>query len=540
MSTEWRPWFQTVSSAVNSLYQYGTTAQRPTTGLYLGQLYFDTTLGTMVMLTSLSPVTWTPFALVSTFTADAFIYSNSSGALTATAAATNGQLLIGSTGNVPVAATLTGTAHEVLVANGAGTITLSTPQPIDTTSSVTFANITDTALIPNGFVAIGTGGLLGSSGAATNGQVFIGSTGLAPVAATLTAGSGTTITNGAGSITIANSGVTNIAAGSGISVSGGTGSVTISNTGVLSNVAGTGISISPSTGNSTITNTGVTSAVAGTGISVSGATGAVTFTNTGVTSLTGTTNEVIVSGSTGAVTLSTPQAIATTSSPTFAELTLSDSSSSTTATLIVSATSDTNGANIRLTGNGVTTPSKTIRVVNGQFQIANNAYTGTPFVMTDAGNVTITGSLAPSTTGGIIGTTLGDNANAGSVGEVISSAVAQGSAVALTTNNPSNVTSITLTAGDWLVYGQVAFTDAGTTATTYIAGSIGTTTASFVIAQGFLVPGLSGGIAGVMASAVPTLRFNVTTNTTLFLVAQAQFTVSTLSAFGYVTARRVR
>jgi hypothetical protein len=37
----------------------------------------------------------------------------------------------------------------------------------------------------------------------TNGQLYIGSTGLNPVAATLTAGSGVTITNAAGSITIA-------------------------------------------------------------------------------------------------------------------------------------------------------------------------------------------------------------------------------------------------------------------------------------------------------------------------------------------------
>lgn len=43
-------------------------------------------------------------------------------------------------------------------------------------------------------------------GVATNGQIPIGSTGADPVLATLTAGSGITITNGAGSITIAASG----------------------------------------------------------------------------------------------------------------------------------------------------------------------------------------------------------------------------------------------------------------------------------------------------------------------------------------------
>lgn len=44
----------------------------------------------------------------------------------------------------------------------------------------------------------------------------------------------------------------------------------------------------------------------------------------GVTSITGTANQVIASASTGAVTLSTPQNIATTSSPTFSSLTLSN------------------------------------------------------------------------------------------------------------------------------------------------------------------------------------------------------------------------
>ena len=40
---------------------------------------------------------------------------------------TNGQVLIGSTGNPPIGHTLTGTANEVIITNGAGSITLSTP-----------------------------------------------------------------------------------------------------------------------------------------------------------------------------------------------------------------------------------------------------------------------------------------------------------------------------------------------------------------------------------------------------------------------------
>lgn len=69
---------------------------------------------------------------------------------------------------------------------------------------------------------------------------------------------------------------------------------------------GTGITIGNASGAVTITNAGVTSAVAGTAISVSAATGAVTITNTGVTSLAGTANQVAASASTGAITLTIP------------------------------------------------------------------------------------------------------------------------------------------------------------------------------------------------------------------------------------------
>lgn len=55
---------------------------------------------------------------------------------------TNGQLPIGSTGNPPVAASLTGTANQITVTGGVGTITLSTPQSIATSSSPTFAGLT--------------------------------------------------------------------------------------------------------------------------------------------------------------------------------------------------------------------------------------------------------------------------------------------------------------------------------------------------------------------------------------------------------------
>ena len=66
----------------------------------------------------------------------------------------------------------------------------------------------------------------------------------------------------------------------------------------------------------------------GTGISSSYAntSNILTITNTGVTSLAGTTDQITASASTGAVTLSLPQSIATTSSPTFAGLSVGSGS----------------------------------------------------------------------------------------------------------------------------------------------------------------------------------------------------------------------
>ena len=68
-------------------------------------------------------------------TANSLIYPDSNKLLTSLGVASNGQLPIGSTGATPVLAGLTGTANRVTVTNGAGSITLSTPQDIHTAAS---------------------------------------------------------------------------------------------------------------------------------------------------------------------------------------------------------------------------------------------------------------------------------------------------------------------------------------------------------------------------------------------------------------------
>lgn len=77
------------------------------------------------------------------------------------AAPTDGQLLIGDTAEGAFdAATITGTANQVSVANGPGSVTLSLPQSIATTSGVTFGNVTDSALTAGRVTFAGAAGIL--------------------------------------------------------------------------------------------------------------------------------------------------------------------------------------------------------------------------------------------------------------------------------------------------------------------------------------------------------------------------------------------
>lgn len=90
---------------------------------------------------------------LTSFTSGGAVYATSTSALTTgtlpvasggtgQTSFTNGQLLIGNTtGNTLTKATLTGTASQITVTNGTGSITLSLPQDIDTSSNVQYGSL---------------------------------------------------------------------------------------------------------------------------------------------------------------------------------------------------------------------------------------------------------------------------------------------------------------------------------------------------------------------------------------------------------------
>lgn len=147
-------------------------------------------------------------------------------------------------------------------------------------------------------------------------------------------------------------------------------------------------------------------------------------------------------------------------------------------------------------------------------------------------------------TAGLVGTTAAGNAPAGNIGEVISAEVAFNAALALTTLTWRNVTSISLTAGDWDVWGSVAFySSTGTTTISRQAGSIGTTSAAPDLSPaGGAYVDIAAAMGTGLGASLPVgqRRINVSTTTTVYLMAFATFGVSTLGAYGGIYARRRR
>jgi hypothetical protein len=143
----------------------------------------------------------------------------------------------------------------------------------------------------------------------------------------------------------------------------------------------------------------------------------------------------------------------------------------------------------------------------------------------------------------IVGTPTNDNAAAGAVGEYISSTIATGSSITLTTNVAANVTSVSLTAGDWDCSGATDFTFGATTSYTNLIGSISTTSATLGAQDSKFDYETAANVPTASADAtwaLPNVRVLIASTTTVYLVAQGTFTVSSLKAYGTLRCRRVR
>lgn len=159
---------------------------------------------------------------------------------------------------------------------------------------------------------------------------------------------------------------------------------------------------------------------------------------------------------------------------------------------------------------------------------------------TVTGDVTVTGTVNAQ---GLLkgkGTTTNDSAAAGYIGEILE---ATGTAVAMTSGLDGNITQIALQAGDYLAWANISTGPAGTTTTSLIAASISLTSAdrgsapnggAFLVVRESFSAGLGQGYFVGMR------RVSLAAPQTLYLVGRVDFSVSTMTATGYLGVHRIR
>jgi hypothetical protein len=148
-------------------------------------------------------------------------------------------------------------------------------------------------------------------------------------------------------------------------------------------------------------------------------------------------------------------------------------------------------------------------------------------------------------TGDQVGVHDGSDAAPGHVGEYFSQSELVADAQPLSSGVTSNVflTTIALPPGDWDFYGTVIFNPDTLTTTTEIIAALSTTSATLPTLgadnnTAKLDVSIPAGKSVVLN--VGPIRASSAFVQTVFLVAQATFAVSTMSVYGYVSARRVR
>ena len=167
---------------------------------------------------------------------------------------------------------------------------------------------------------------------------------------------------------------------------------------------------------------------------------------------------------------------------------------------------------------------------------------GTTAVTVDASqNVTFVGSITPSQTNGIVGTTTNNSVNAGGVGEYVSSEVASAGSVSMTSSTTINITSISLTAGDWDVFAIGKGNTAGSAVISWVRCSVSETSATYNDGHSFANESTQNSInIGAPAFGIPPKRYLLSTTTTLYLTLQAGYTPGTVGGYGRISARRIR
>ena len=189
----------------------------------------------------------------------------------------------------------------------------------------------------------------------------------------------------------------------------------------------------------------------------------------------------------------------------------------------------TNSVNVTLAGQTGT----------GNFVGSDSPTLTTPIL----GAATATSVTFSPTTGGIVGTTTNDSASAGFVGEYIYSNLPYASSVTpASSSTPSNVTSISLTAGDWDVSGSLSFIGTGATTLTFALCTISTTSTGQQdpSENTYGAPTTLSSSSTNFSLSSPQLRVSISSTTIIYLNCAVLYTGSAIDICGIISARRAR
>ncbi len=174
--------------------------------------------------------------------------------------------------------------------------------------------------------------------------------------------------------------------------------------------------------------------------------------------------------------------------------------------------------------------------IQGIYQVApSNPY---GFVTIQSSGQVCSTSTIPLDTFEILGQSTNIPPATGALGQQIRSAVASGSAVSLTTATPTNITSISLTAGIWDVSCVGVITGTLTGVQTNVSISLTSATLGTNGDNNILAPTVSSATSDFGLS-IPSYRVSLSTTTSVFLVMQSTFTIGTAAGYGRISGTRV-
>ena len=114
----------------------------------------------------------------------------------------------------------------------------------------------------------------------------------------------------------------------------------------------------------------------------------------------------------------------------------------------------------------------------------------------------------------------------------------------MTTSTATNITSISLSAGDWNVWGNIFFDPSSPANLNNNVGWISSSSATLpddsLTSTVYLTVTSVDATVSALGYAVPQLPFTLSTSTTIYLGAYAVFASGTVTVCGNIFARRVR